>query len=595
MALRTRAGVQGPIFVSPESLVGSLAEPLRDAASRGLIRYFVIDEAHMVTAWGDDFRPAFQQLAGLRRDLLDRSGNHPFITVLMSATLTPYSLECLYDLFGEPGPVHQIHAVRLRPEPSYWLCHAPNEQKRQLWVQDAVDHLPRPLILYTTRRADAEAWFHTLHNSGYERIGLMHGRTPDDKRSLLLDAWNQDELDIVVATSAFGLGVDKPDIRAVVHATCPEDIDRYYQDVGRTGRDGFASLSLMIRVNRDVSYAKRLAIPKFIGVERGLERWSAMFGSAERGGDGHCYNVPLDVSPSHRPRDIDMSNEENERWSVRTLLLMRRAGLIEIAGSHSNLSKGTFVRTVQVLIRDHEHLEARTWKERVEPLRQALLRQNKLSWALMEKALTGKACLSRVFEEAYTSPKHDINVVRACGGCPACRSEKEPPKCGRMIPRHSPDIAWPATPVGPALGKLLAGGHLALLFHKSQEAIDNPRVLADFAAWCCRQGVQNLIIPPEWHQDWREVLMSLSIRPLFLWERMPSGIARLQPTAAFLFGPLGVLWRDFWVRMPIEEGNLVLALPDDIRQPERPDRFVQDILIQPPRFTLSQWEEMYQE
>ena len=111
---------------------------------------------------------------------------------------------------------------------------------------------------------------------------VLHGLvgTPEGERSSLLDAWNGDEVDIVVATSAFGLGVDKPDVRAVIHATCPEDIDRYYQDVGRSGRDGFASFSLVVRTDRDLRDARNLAVPRFIGVERGLERWSAMFGAA---------------------------------------------------------------------------------------------------------------------------------------------------------------------------------------------------------------------------------------------------------------------------------------------------------------------------
>jgi len=412
---------------------------------------------------------------------------------------------------------------------------------------------------------------------------------------MLLDAWSHDEIDIVVATSAFGLGVDKPDIRAVIHATCPEDIDRYYQDVGRTGRDGFASMSLMIRVNRDVSYARRLAIPKFIGVERGLERWRAMFRAAERTGDGHRYNLPLDVSPSHRPRDIDMSNEENERWSLRTLLLMRRAGLIDIEGSHSTRREGGYVRTVQVTIREHEHLETRYWEARVEPLREALLRQNKLAWMLLEKALTGKICLSRAFEEAYTSPGHDVTVVRACGGCPACRRTRELPQCGRMIPRHAPETPWPTGPIGPGLARLLRGGHLALLFHASPDSIDCARELADFAAWCCREGVRNLVIPPEWQEPWRDLLISLSVRPLFLFERMPSAIVRVQPTAVFLFGTLRELWTEIWARLPHNDAPLVLALPEDIRQPDRPDRLVRDILIHPPRLSLSQWEETYRE
>jgi len=82
-ALRCSAGVQGPVFLSPESFVGSLAEPLRVAARSGFIRYLVIDEAHMVSTWGDDFRPAFQQIASFRRELIALSGSEPFVTLLL--------------------------------------------------------------------------------------------------------------------------------------------------------------------------------------------------------------------------------------------------------------------------------------------------------------------------------------------------------------------------------------------------------------------------------------------------------------------------------------------------------------------------------
>ena len=203
------------------------------------------------------------------------------MTLLLSATLTPYSLEVLYDLFGVPGPIHQVHAVRLRPEPSYWISHAPDEFAQQACIHDALDHLPRPLILYTTRPIEAVEWFHRLRSRGHLRLGLIHGKTDRSSRTDELRRWNRDEIDIMVATSAFGLGVDKPDVRAVVHATCPEDIDRYYQDVGRGGRDGFASVSLLVWTDKDARNARRLALPTFIGVERGIERWTAMFRKAE--------------------------------------------------------------------------------------------------------------------------------------------------------------------------------------------------------------------------------------------------------------------------------------------------------------------------
>lgn len=595
-ALRCRAGVQGPVFLSPESLVGSLAEPLRAAARQGFIRYFVVDEAHMVSTWGDDFRPAFQQIAAFRRELLDLCADRPFVTVLLSATLTPYALQALYDLFGTPGPMHQVHAVRLRPEPSYWISHAPDEISRQAWVQEAIDHLPRPLILYTTRRADAEAWFTKLRSTGYERIRLMHGATNRADRRGLLDGWNRDEVDIVVATSAFGLGVDKPDVRAIVHATCPEDIDRYYQDVGRGGRDGYESLSVMVWTDRDAKSARSLALPKFIGVERGIERWSAMFRTAEAGKTGDPrFTIQLDVSPSFRPHDIDMSNDENERWNLRTLHLMRRAGLIEIEGSPSAVEDGVAVRKAVVRIRDHEHLNSQVWSDRVDPLRDALLTQSRQAWELLKAALRGRECLSQVFEKAYTSPEHGVTVVRACGGCPACREVGEPPRCGRMLPRHSPQQTWPETAVSEPMARFLRGERVGVLFRAAPAGADNGQDLRDFVAWCARQRIVNLVMPTEWVAVWRQTLLALSIRPLFVHDDLPSGIIRDQPTAIFVFGTLRNRWPRIWTLIGQLPTPTILVLPNDLRQPDRPDRLIHDVLVRPPRMTLAQWEESYLE
>src|SRR5262249_17900180 len=100
---------------------------------------------------------------------------------------------------------------------------------------------------------------------------------------------------------------------------------------------------------------------------------------------------------------------------------------------------------------------------------------------------------------------------------------------------------------------------------------------------------------PEWRTQWRDLLVSLSIRPLFLQDRAPSGIVRLQPTALFLFGTLRTLWPRVWSSLSDVESSTVLALPEDIRQPDRPHRLVRDILIWPPRVNLAQWEETYLE
>ena len=119
-----------------------------------------------------------------------------------------------------------------------------------------------------------------------------------------------------------------------------------------------------------------------------------------------------------RPGDIDMRSDENERWNLRTLHLMRRAGLIEILGSPVSPEDGILTRKALVRIINHEHLDAKCWEADVDPLRDALLVQSREAWNLLKAALRGRDCISKVFQAAYTSEKHHVTVVRACGGCP---------------------------------------------------------------------------------------------------------------------------------------------------------------------------------
>jgi len=321
---RIRNGEQRIIFTSPESVMQSLAPVLYRATKRGLLKLFVVDEAHMVEHWGDEFRSAFQEIAAIRTDLLRNSGEHRFRTLLLTATLTETGLDSLEVLFGGPGPFKLLSAAQLRPEPAFWAAYCVSDEVKTSRVLEAVRHLPRPLILYTTLVEEANRWHSLLINQGFLRTGLMTGKSGRDARATLLAGWRADEIDIVVATSAFGLGVDKDDVRAILHACVPENLDRYYQEVGRGGRDGRASASLVLYTANDLKQAKNAR--KLIRVELGRERWGAMVRSWEPMGDGR-YRVPVDAAPAYNP---NADNDYNVAWNLRTLTLMARAGLIAL-------------------------------------------------------------------------------------------------------------------------------------------------------------------------------------------------------------------------------------------------------------------------
>lgn len=268
--MRLRNGTQRILFTSPEALTTTLLGAVSEAARAGMLQYLVIDEAHLVTQWGDAFRPSFQALAGLRNNLL-RTSPMGFRTVLLSATYTQESIETLANLFGPPERVNMVSAVHLRPEPQYWIHHAASKTEKQECVLEALRHAPRPFILYVTKREEIREWNALLRTRmGLLRIDCFDGGTGPTERVRIIDDWVNNRLDGIIATSAFGVGIDKGDVRTVIHATIPETLDRYYQEVGRGGRDGRPSVSLVVYDDTDWVLPKRLARPQIVTEELGI-------------------------------------------------------------------------------------------------------------------------------------------------------------------------------------------------------------------------------------------------------------------------------------------------------------------------------------
>lgn len=505
-------GTQIIVFTSPESLLKSLCRPVYRATRSGYLRMLVIDEVHIVDQWGDEFRPAFQEIAGLRKELLCVCRGSTFLTLLLSATLTESSLDTIETLFGQPGPFEVVSAVQLRPEPTYWFSPCANEENRIQRVIEAVNHLPRPLILYTTEVKHAVESKRRLKGLGYNRCEVITGKTVDLERFRIIRQWRAGETDIIVATSAFGLGVDQADVRAVVHACVPENVDRYYQEVGRGGRDGRASLSLVLYTEADLETAKSLNRKRLISVERGLERWKSMFTQKRRLPSGR-YGVPVNVPPGTDLGDIDMDSDANLAWNIRTLTLMCRAGLIELdaelpqhaTGDNQDREVEVDLQNLRIVkIRNERHLDQETWNSLVEPVR---VRANKLarySGRLMDKLLAGHQCVAETFASMYSiqgrenpTPRRRVVPSLGCGGCQYCREQGIAPYVGEM---PVPFPVWaPSGAVGEGLSRLLGEGNILAIFYETAErdSARQRRRRDTVLRWLVAQGIRNLVAPPK--------------------------------------------------------------------------------------------------
>ncbi len=597
-----RAGTQRVLFVSPESLLTSLAPSLYAAAEAGHLRYFVIDEAHTVTSWGVEFRPEFQALSGFRRDLLRVStttGRRGFRTMLMSATITEDALNTLVTLFGEPGPVEYVASVFVRPEPEYWIQACGSADERIRLVLDAVRHLPRPVVVYVSRQEDADALEAHIRADGHQRIAVVTSATLPAERSQIIERWRGEylrpelgtpasDVDIVIGTSAFGLGVDQADVRAVLHACVPESIDRYYQEVGRGGRDGLASAAIMLHTPPDLDIGEDLSTIRLIGVELGLERWSAMLLGAEHLG-ANRYRVSLDT----RRSTIVRRSRENEAWNLRTLSLMIRAGLIradseappvadESGEDKTSNAFRRYIRSAVVEVTHPGHIDPAVWRQLVEPARQKTIRAAESGYSLMLEALRCKRDFADIFVEGYTiTPDSTLGSrgqtvpQRSCGGCPRCREIDRRPYLGTTwMPEP---VTHPQSLVSPALTEIVGGPTGTLIVMIDPQPLRRNRRWPEFAELLTaliRHGVRVLSAPPV-------VLGLATVRTahraardgfLFL-EQNPAHIFAPRVPTVIVHDPLEdqPIVRESYFRAPSTPQLRIVLIPPDARDPERPD------------------------
>lgn len=432
-----RDGIVPIVFASPEAALGPLRRSLFAAASEGRLCLFAIDEAHIVSQWGQQFRPEFQRLAGLRNALLEKCPpGRRFKTLLLTATLTSEAYETLRLFFGSDC-CQLVGELELRPEPSFLLASPAKESDKHAIVEDALRFLPRPMIVYTTLREQAAYWHAHLHRGGYGRVALIRGGDLDTEAGRdVLKAWRERDVDIVVATSAFGMGVDQGDVRTVLHACLPETIDRYYQEVGRAGRDGNAAIAALISSPEDGKIAESMAREKLITAQRGHERWDAMWTARVSQSNGYAT-----LSLDERPPNLPVISVENASWNLRTLVLMARAGLIEFGAEDApRLEQGhdetaeefeerrhatfeAYARQVSVRVLDDRGAAPGHWERSVSEVRDKLRASDDAGLKLVKELRSLRRPMNELFREVYGLPDLGVRPPRLAGNCPVTRRE----------------------------------------------------------------------------------------------------------------------------------------------------------------------------
>ncbi|CAK6693955.1 ATP-dependent DNA helicase RecQ [Synechococcus sp. CBW1107] len=232
------------LYVSPERL---LAGDLLERLAERQLALFAIDEAHCVSQWGHDFRPEYIQL-GI---LADRFPQVPRLA--LTATADPRTRDEIVDRLGlQQGRV--FLASFDRPNIRY-LLRGKEEPKAQL-LRFLEEHRGDSGIVYARSRSRVDQLAAALQGAGYNAVGY-HAGMEAAERSRALDRFRRGSGVVVVATIAFGMGIDKPDVRFVAHVDLPKSLEAYYQETGRAGRDGLPAVAWMIHGPGDVPQLRR--------------------------------------------------------------------------------------------------------------------------------------------------------------------------------------------------------------------------------------------------------------------------------------------------------------------------------------------------
>jgi ATP-dependent DNA helicase RecQ len=222
-------------FLSPEQLA---KDDVVDRLARVEPSLLAVDEAHCVSAWGHDFRPDYLRIG----DVLDRLGS-PRVVALTATASPPVRDEIVERL--RLRDVRQV--VRGFDRPNLWLevQRAPDADATTELLLDRVTAQPMPGLVYAATRKNTEQYAEALADRGLTARAYHAGLKAAERREVH-EQFLAGDLDVVVATTAFGMGIDKPDVRFVVHTQVSDSLDSYYQEIGRAGRDGEPALALLL-------------------------------------------------------------------------------------------------------------------------------------------------------------------------------------------------------------------------------------------------------------------------------------------------------------------------------------------------------------
>jgi len=368
-----RNGEVDLLLISPERLSNTKFRQniLSNIANR--IGLFVVDEAHCISDWGHDFRPDYQRITRILKQL---PSNVPVTAT--TATANDRVVEDVEDQLGEDivvsrGPLARA-SLRLQN------VHMPSPTDRMAWLAETLPELPRSGIIYTLTIRDARQLTEWLQQKGINARSYS-GRRDNDKREALEQALLNDEVKVLVSTVALGMGFDKPDMGFVIHYQRPGSVVHYYQQVGRAGRDGNTAYGVLMHGAEDddiINYFIEKAFPS-------KSELNEVLAAVEDAREG--------IKLRHIEQRVNLPKKRIE--SILKLL--------EVQSPAPAYSEGkTWYRTTVDFEMDWDHVQSITQIRREEQ-------------AEMQRYMKHDECLMAFLQEALDDP-----TAEPCGICASC-------------------------------------------------------------------------------------------------------------------------------------------------------------------------------
>jgi ATP-dependent DNA helicase RecQ len=406
------AAVRGELrllYVAPERFSSpGFVERLRQVD----VGLFVVDEAHCVSQWGHDFRPDYFRLADAARRL------HARAIVASTATATPRVAADIARRLRLRDPLRVATGFD-RPNLSFGVARPAAHEKQRLLVEALHRPGALPAIVYAGTRAGAEETAEWLTAELGEPAEAYHAGLDRERRAAVQRRFLRDDVRVVVATNAFGMGVDKPNVRTVVHTAAPASLEAYYQEAGRAGRDGAPAAALLLAENRDkalhVHFIKRDELD-----ERKPARLAALLSAAAD--DGSLPGLTerrYDVDAGETAAAVGCSLDQ-----LRALVgHLHRAGVLEPAPAAPE-------RLAGALVGDLDGRAEGLCRASIAEAGRVRWRQYREIWAYVE----GGDCRRRAILRHFGDPAEPAPTGACCDACgaPGLVPELPPPDPGSV-------------------------------------------------------------------------------------------------------------------------------------------------------------------